>query len=124
MDIPCLSGTVSPSTTVITSALSSPVTANLTFGCALDGGNDFGETGDVHTSSDPNEYHAYDYDHVAANNNDVNESVWLNFIAPNNGRMIFETDYQSAIFSESSALFGYDDRFFARNSFRLFMCKS
>jgi len=110
-DIPCLSGTVAPGTAVITSALSSPVTSNLTFGCAYDGGNDFGETGSVHTSPNPNEYHAYDYDHVAANNDDVNESVWLNFISPNNGRMIFETDYQSAIYSESNALFGYDDRF-------------
>ncbi|MEY3238462.1 MAG: hypothetical protein RI883_2563, partial [Bacteroidota bacterium] len=111
IDIPCLSAVVAPGTTVVTSALGSPVTSNLTFGCALDGGNNYGETGSAHTSSDPNEYHAYDYDHNAVNNNDVNESVWLNFVAPNNGRMIFETDYQSAIYSESNALFGYDDRF-------------
>lgn len=110
-DIPCLSSTIIPGSTVVTSELGSPVTSNLNFGCAFDGGNNFGETGDVHTSTNPNGYHAYDYDHNAVNNNDVNESVWLNFVSPNNGRMIFETDYQSSIYSESNALFGYDDRF-------------
>ena len=45
--------------------------------CAYYGGNDYGETGAAHTSSDPNEYHAYDYDHVTANNNTMNESVWI-----------------------------------------------
>lgn len=111
IDIPCLSNTVAPGTTVISSGASSPITANLSFGCAYDGGNNFAETGSAHTSSNPNQYHAYDYDHNAVNNNDMNESVWLNFIAPNNGRMVFETDYQSAIYSESAALFGYDIRF-------------
>jgi gliding motility-associated-like protein len=110
-DIPCLSSTVVPGTNQISSLASSPVTTNLSFGCAYDGGNNFGETGSVHTSTNPNQYHAYDYDHPAVNNADMNESVWLNFVAPNNGRMIFETDYQSAIYSESSALFGYDARF-------------
>jgi gliding motility-associated-like protein len=110
-DIPCLSSTVVPGTAQISSLAGSPITANLSFGCAYDGGNNFGETGSVHTSTNPNQYHAYDYDHNAVNNADMNESVWLNFIAPNNGRMIFETDYQSAIYSESSALFGYDVRF-------------
>ncbi len=110
-DIPCLSSTVVPGTNQISSLASSPVTTNLSFGCAYDGGNSFGETGLAHTSTNPNQYHAYDYDHPAVNNADMNESVWLNFVAPNNGRMIFETDYQSAIYSESSALFGYDARF-------------
>lgn len=110
-DIPCLSSTVTPGTTVISSAAGSPITTNLSFGCAYDGGNNFGETGSQHTSTNPNQYHAYDYDHNAVNNNDMNKSVWLNFVAPNNGRMIFETDYQSSIYSESAALFGYDARF-------------
>jgi gliding motility-associated-like protein len=110
-DIPCLSSTVIPDTFAISSTASSPITTNLSFGCAFDGGNDFGETGSQHTSANPNEYHAYDYDHTSVNNADMNESVWLNFIAPNNGRMVFETDYQSTIYSESSALFGYDARF-------------
>jgi hypothetical protein len=111
IDIPCLSNTVAPGTNAISSTAGSPATANLGFGCAFDGGNNFGETGKQHTSANPNQYHAYDYDHPAVNNADMNESVWLNFIAPNSGRMVFETDYQSAIYSESAALFGFDARF-------------
>lgn len=110
-DIPCLSPGVPFSTTTISSALGSGPSINLGFGCALDGGNDFGETGSPHTSSNPDEYHAYDYDHVSFGNGTMNESVWMNFIAPNNGRIVFETDYQSSIFSENNALFGYDRRF-------------
>lgn len=110
-DIPCLSSQVNPGTTQISSAAGSAVTSNLGFGCAYDGGNDFGETGAPHSSSNPNQYHAYDYDHNAVNNSTVNESVWLNFIAPNSGRMVFESDYQSSVYSESNALFGFDDRF-------------
>ena len=34
----------------------------------------------------------------------MNESVWLNFVAPNSGRVFFETDYQSALYGESIAL--------------------
>jgi hypothetical protein len=41
----------------------------------------------------------------------MNESVWTNFIAPNSGRIVFETDYQSAIYGENSAFFGFDNRF-------------
>ena len=110
-DIPCLSTPVVTGTTVISSELGSFETALLDFGCAFDGGNDFAETGAPHTNNDPNNYHAYDYDHVASNNTVVNESVWLNFTAPYNGRMIFEADYESALYGENSALFGYDVRF-------------
>ena len=110
-DIPCLSPVVPFGTTTISSELGSGPSINLGFGCAYDGGNDYGETGAAHTSSDPNEYHAYDYDHVAANNNTMNESVWMNFIAPNQGRIVFETDYNSILYSEDNALFGYDKRF-------------
>lgn len=110
-DIPCLSTAVVTGVAVISSEGGNASTITLDFGCALDGGNDYGETGAPHTSNDPNEYHAYDYDHNAVNNGTVNESVWMNFVAPNSGRIVFEADYQSAIFSESSALFGYDTRF-------------
>lgn len=110
-DIPCTSPLVGFGTTVISSSAGSPATVNLDFNCAYDGGNDFGETGSPHTSSDPNEYHAYDYDHSAAGNGTVNESVWLNFVAPNQGRIVFEADYQSSVYSEGSALFGYDPQF-------------
>jgi gliding motility-associated-like protein len=41
----------------------------------------------------------------------MNESVWLNFIAPNQGRIVFETDYQSVLYGESAALFGHDTAF-------------
>ena len=111
IDIPCLSNTVTPGTNAISSSSGSTPTTNLGFGCAYDGGNNFGETGSPHTTANPNDYHAYDYDHPAVNNNEMNESVWLNFVAPNNGRMVFETDYESAIYSESAALFGFDARF-------------
>ncbi|MBL1279143.1 MAG: gliding motility-associated C-terminal domain-containing protein [Fluviicola sp.] len=110
-DIPCLSPGVPFGTAAISSALGSGPTVNLGFGCAYDGGNNFGETGAPHTSPNPDEYHAYDYDHVATGNGTMNESVWLNFVAPNNGRIVFETDYQSAIYSEDNALFGFDRRF-------------
>ena len=110
-DIPCLSPAVPFATTEISSALGSGPTINLGFGCAYDSGNTFGETGAAHTSANPDEYHAYDYDHNAAGNGTMNESVWMNFIAPNSGRVVFETDYQSGVYSEDNALFGYDKRF-------------
>lgn len=110
-DIPCNSPVTAFGTTPISSNAGSPASMNLSFGCAFDSGNDFGEVGDVHTSSDPSEYHAYDYDHNAEGNSTVNESVWLNFIAPNSGRIVYETDYQSGVYSEDAALFGYDKRF-------------
>ncbi len=110
-DIPCLSPTVPFGTTPISSAAGSGPTVNLGFGCAYDGGNDYAETGAAHTSTDPDEYHAYDYDHPASGNGTMNESVWLNFVAPNSGRIVFETDYQSGIYSEHSAFFGFDRRF-------------
>ena len=110
-DIPCQSPLVAIGTTVISSGAGSTASQNLGFGCAYDGGNDYAETGTAHTSNNPDEYHAYDYDHNATGNNTMNESVWLNFAAPNNGRIVFETDYQSGLYSEHSAFFGYDKRF-------------
>ena len=110
-DLPCTSPSSAINTTAVSSGASSPATRVLNFGCAYDGGNDFGETGQQHTSSNPNQYHAYDYNHPAANNGTMNESVWTNFVAPNSGRIYFETDYESAIYSENSAFFGYDSRF-------------
>lgn len=110
-DIPCLSPSVAFGTTPVSSPGGSPATVNLDFGCALDGGNDFGETGSPHTGNNPNQYHAYDYNPNLTNNGTMNESVWLNFVAPNSGRIVFETDYQSSIYDEHSALFGYDKQF-------------
>jgi gliding motility-associated-like protein len=110
-DIPCLSNTVNFSATAISSASNSAPTTNLAFGCALDGGNAAGETGQQHTSANPTEYHAYDYPHIGLGNPSMNESVWLNFVAPNSGRITFEGDYQSALYGESAALFGYDKAF-------------
>lgn len=110
-DLPCTSPNSTYGTNVIGSGAGSPATRNLSFGCAYDGGNDFGETGGPHTNSDPNNYHAYDYNHPAFNNGTMNESVWTNFVAPNSGRIYFETDYQSALYGENSALFGFDPRF-------------
>jgi gliding motility-associated-like protein len=110
-DIPCLSSPVAINTTAISSASNSAPSATLSFGCAFDGGNTAGETGQQHTSSNPNQYHAYDYQHIAVNNPVMNESVWLNFIAPNQGRISYETDYQNALYGESGALFGFDKVF-------------
>lgn len=110
-DIPCLSSNVGINTTAISSAQNSTQSITLDFGCAFDGGNDGGETGQAHTSANPIQYHAYDYPHVASGNPVMNESVWLNFIAPNSGRIYFEADYQSALYGESGALFGFDKQF-------------
>ena len=111
-DVPCISPQVVISTTEISSELGSTPSTNLDFDCAYDGGNSYGETGMPHGgSSNPDDYHAYDYDHVGLNNTVMNESVWLHFVAPNSGRIVFETDYNSALFGESGALFAYDDRF-------------
>ncbi len=109
-DIPCLSPAATIGTTAISTS-SGAASVTLDFGCAYDGGNDYAETGAPHTDNNPIHYHAYDYDHVAANNPVVNESVWLNFIAPNSGRITFESDYQDALYGENNALFGYDKRF-------------
>jgi gliding motility-associated-like protein len=112
-DIPCLSSPVAYGQNPISSAATSPETVVLDFGCAYDGGNDYAETGAAHTDNNPIHYHAYDYDHnnVSINNPVVNESVWLNFVAPNSGRIILESDYQSSLYGENNALFGYDKRF-------------
>ncbi len=110
-DIPCQSPLATIGTAVISSGNGDAVTINLQFGCAFDSGNDFGETGSAHSSANPDEYHAYDYDHNAANNGTINETVWFNFIAPNNGRIVFETDYQSGVYSEDNAFWGQDIRF-------------
>jgi gliding motility-associated-like protein len=112
-DIPCLSSTVTFTQNPISSAASSAESVVLDFGCAYDGGNDYAETGAPHTDNNPIHYHAYDYDHnnVSINNPVVNESVWLNFVAPNSGRIVFESDYQSSLYGENNALFGFDKRF-------------
>ena len=93
------------------------------FGCAFDGGNDAAETGAPHTNNDPTNYHAYDYDHPNFNNPVMNESVWLKFNVPNSGRIVFEADYQSVLYGENNALFGFDKRFAPRNPVRLFVCQ-
>jgi len=108
-DVPCLSTPVAFGQTAIST--SDPESVILDFGCAYDGGNNYAETGAPHTDNNPIHYHAYDYDHVAANNPVVNESVWLNFVAPNSGRIVLETDYLDALYGENNALFGYDKRF-------------
>jgi gliding motility-associated-like protein len=112
-DIPCLSSPVAYGQNPISSAATSPETVVLDFGCAYDGGNNYAETGAPHTDNNPIHYHAYDYDHndVSINNPVVNESVWLNFVAPNSGRIVLESDYQSALYGENNALFGFDKRF-------------
>lgn len=110
-DIPCLSNTVNYGTAAISSGQNSNATTVLNFGCAYDGGNSASETGQAHNSANPNQYHAYDYPHIAGGNPTMNESVWLNFIAPNQGRIVFETDYQSVLYGESAAVFGYDTAF-------------
>jgi gliding motility-associated-like protein len=110
-DIPCLSTIVPFGTAAISSGQNSAATTTLNFGCAFDGGNNAAETGQVHSSSNPNQYHAYDYPHAAVGNPVMNESVWLNFVAPQQGRISFEADYQSALYGESAALFGYDTSF-------------
>jgi len=110
-DLPCTSPPTPFGTAVISSAAGSPASMNLSFGCAYDSGNNFGETGQAHVTQNPDDYHAYDYDHPAAGNGTINETVWMNFVAPNEGRIVFETDYQSAVYSEDAAFFGYDRRF-------------
>jgi gliding motility-associated-like protein len=112
-DIPCQSSAVVFGQNPISSAASSPESITLDFGCAYDGGNDYAETGAPHTDNNPIHYHAYDYDHnnASINNPVVNESVWLNFVAPNSGRILFESDYQSSLYGENNALFGFDKRF-------------
>lgn len=110
-DIPCTAPVSTIGTAPISSDAGSPATRTLNFGCAYDGGNDFGETGSPHTNNDPNNYHAYDYDQNASGNSTMNESIWTSFVAPNSGRIVYETDYQSAIYGESAAFFGFDSRF-------------
>jgi hypothetical protein len=41
----------------------------------------------------------------------MNESIWLNFTAPNSGRVVFEADYGSILYAEHNALYGFDKRF-------------
>ena len=110
-DIPCLSSTVAFGTAAISSGQNSTATTILNFGCAYDGGNTAAETGQAHSSANPEQYHAYDYPHPSVGNPVMNESVWLNFVAPQQGRISFETDYQNALYGESAALFGYNKLF-------------
>ena len=59
-DIPCQSPSVTYGTNVISTS-SGAASVTLDFGCAYDGGNDYAETGAVHTDNNPIHYHAYDY---------------------------------------------------------------
>jgi hypothetical protein len=63
--IPCLSNTVTPNTNAISSSSGSTPTTNLGFGCAYDGGNNFGETGSPHTTTNPNDYHVYEKENTS-----------------------------------------------------------
>lgn len=110
-DIPCQSSNVIIGNTAISSLSGDTPSTTIDFGCAFDSGNDKGETGAPTGGTNPNNFHAYDYDHVGANNGVINESIWLNFTAPNSGRLVFEADYQSVLFGENNALFGFDKRF-------------
>ena len=110
-DIPCQSSNVIVGTNTISSLSGDTPSTTIDFGCAFDSGNDKGETGAPTNGTNPNNFHAYDYDHVGANNGVMNESVWLNFTAPNSGRIVFEADYLSVLFGENNALFGYDKQF-------------
>lgn len=110
-DIPCQSSNVIVGTNTISSLSGDTPSTTIDFGCAFDSGNDKGETGAPTNGTNPNNFHAYDYDHVGANNGVMNESVWLNFKAPNSGRIVFEADYLSVLFGENNALFGYDKQF-------------
>jgi gliding motility-associated-like protein len=110
-DIPCLSSNLIIGTNDISSGAGDTPSTTIDFGCAFDGGNDAAETGTAHTNNDPTNYHAYDYNHPSFNNPTMNESVWLNFTAPNSGRIVFEADYQSIFYGENNALFGFDKRF-------------
>lgn len=111
-DIPCRATDVTAdaqSTTVRTFANGQPESANLTFGCATGR-----ETGNPHTSNNPDQYQAYDYDHPATNNGTIHESVWTRFTAPNSGRIYFEGNVEGLFGlneTENTALFGYDPRF-------------
>ncbi len=110
-DIPCTSSNILIGNTFISNENGDGPSVTLGFGCAFDGGNDAGETGTPHTNNDPENYHAYDYDHPGFNNNTMNESVWFNFTSPNSGRIVFEADYDDAVYGENNALFGFDKRF-------------
>jgi hypothetical protein len=56
---------VTPNTNAISSSSGSTPTTNLGFGCAYDGGNNFGETGSPHTTTNPNDYHAYEKENTS-----------------------------------------------------------
>lgn len=110
-DIPCQSSNISFGTAFISNSNGDPASVTVDFGCAMDGGNDAGETGAPAPDNNAVNYHAYDYDHPSFNNNTMNESVWFNFTAPNQGRIVMEVDYDNFLYGENSALFGYDKRF-------------
>lgn len=110
-DIPCQSGNVVLGTNAISSLNGDTQSTTIDFECAFNSGNDKGETGSATNGTNPNNFHAYDYDQGAQNNGNMNESVWLNFTAPNSGRIVFEADYQSIIYAEHNALYGFDKRF-------------
>jgi gliding motility-associated-like protein len=108
-DIPCLSANVAYTTNVISYSGGGPST-NLDYGCAYDGGADYGETGVNHAnSSDPNNYHAYHY--TSNDNSTTNETVWFNFTAPNSGRMYLEANIPGFFEAEDLALYAFDPRF-------------
>jgi gliding motility-associated-like protein len=108
-DIPCLSANVAYTTNEITYDGGNGPSTNLDYGCAHDGGANYGETGVSHTNSDPNNYHAY---HYSSNDNSAtNETVWFNFTAPNSGRMYVEANISGFLEAEDLALYAFDPRF-------------
>lgn len=74
------------------------------------------ETGGFRSGTAAGQYHAYQYDHanpnpIIGNNGSVDESVWMRFIAPNSGRLLFSADVPGFLETENATLWGYDTRF-------------
>lgn len=108
-DIPCTGVDVSTdaqSTVVRTELNGLPFSAQLSRGRTSDE-----EVGPPYVGTDAREFRAYDY--VPTTSNNLNGSMWVQFTAPESGRIYFESDLDNALFNENenAALYAPDPRF-------------
>lgn len=109
-DIPCRAAPSAAITTAVrTFGAGSPESADLPFDCSTGR-----ELGNFNTGTNPVNFQAYEYNHPATNNTNIDESVWMSFTAPNSGRIYMEGNVRGLFGvneTENLAFFGLDQRF-------------
>lgn len=109
IDIPCQGADVSVAaagTAVVTEGNGQPESVQLRTNRVSDE-----EVDAPNASTNAQDFAAYDY--VPTNSNNLNGSMWVQFTAPNSGRIYFEADLDNAVFNETenAVLYAPDPQF-------------